>query len=123
MEPINIVTDVSLNEKLLGHLHKVICELLEDINALWENTPKRPSADSWIALSKNPISLKRTHRHSLIFLSKPIDLFIDICGIGKVCVPMKIGWNDLSLLEGTAIALASSDDSMSALYRCTDILD
>lgn len=96
-----------------------ISELLAYIDTLWENIPKRPSVDSSLVLSGTPISLKSPRRYSLLFLSRPIDLFIDICGIGKVCVSMKIGWNELSVPDGTTIALAS-DDSLSALYRCTD---
>lgn len=122
MELNHIVSNVSPNEKLRGHLHKVICELLEEIEKIADNLPKRPSTDSLLALSETPLSLKLTHRYGLLFLGKPVDLLIDMYGIGKACVSLGVGWNQLDMGEGTAIALASGG-SLSALYRCTDTLD
>jgi hypothetical protein len=121
MEPKNIVADVPLDEKLLAQLRTVICEFLEWIDDCWENTPKRPPIDQSVTLSEAPISLKLTHRYGLLFLGKPIDLLIDMCDFGRFRIPMKVGWNDLTLPEGTTIALAS-DSSLRAVYRCIDTL-
>jgi hypothetical protein len=104
--------------RILAH---EISEMLAYIDALWENTPKRPPVDNLLALSETPISLKLPRRYGLLFLSKPIDLLIDMCGIGKFPLSLQVGWNDVSFPEGTTIALAS-DGSLSALYRCSDTL-
>jgi hypothetical protein len=123
MELTNIAADVPLDEKLLAQLRMVICELLADINEIADRFEKLPPIDQSVTLSETPISLKRAHRYGLLFLGNPIDLLIDMCGIGKVCVPMRIGWNDVSCLpEGTTIALAS-DSSLRAVYRCIDTLE
>ena len=121
MELINIVADVSLDEKLREHFHKVICELLEEVKEIADRFVKLPQIDHSVTLSATPISLKLTRRYSLLFLSKPTDLFIDISGIGRVLLSLQIGWNDISLPFETEVSLAS-DGVVSAIYRCIDTL-
>jgi hypothetical protein len=95
-------------------------ELLECINDIWEKFAKCPPVDSALVLSEVPIFLKRTHRYSLIFLRNPVNLLIDICGIGSFHLTLYPGWNDLSLPDKTKISLVSG--KLSAIHRCTDVL-
>lgn len=103
-------------------LHKVFQELRETIKEALDACPKLPSVDSVITLSTAPSQLHRNkHRYSLLFLSEATTFMLDIPGIGQFPLTLGIGWNELSVPDGTETALVG--DSMSALYRCTDTLE
>ena len=94
----------------------------QHINDIWQRLPKLPPVIGVLTLSRTPISLKQRHRYNLIFLSKPVELVVDIPAFGNSMLKLPIGWIDLTLPEGSKVSLASGG-LLSALYRCIDTLE
>ncbi|SRR6266566_6066359 len=108
-------------DSLYTELHKAIRELREELETIWGSFPKLPPVVSTLALSTVPTQLHRNkRRYSFIFFPRPANLIIRVPGLGQVPLTLEAGWLELSMPDGTEIALTSG--SLTAIYRCMDTL-
>lgn len=113
------------NEGLFHHLHRTICELLDEMKLIADHYRglQEPPIDTRIVLQTTktvPLST-RGRKYNMIFSgNNTTQIQALIPGLGNVAFTPPIGWTELDFENGTELSLVNGSDT-TIIFRCTNV--